>query len=128
VTYHALADLVLVIHALFIVFVLCGGLLALRWRWIAWLHLPAVAWVVLLGVFGWLCPLTPLEQNLRQAAGGTAYSGGFIEHYLLPLIYPAGLAREVLLVMVAAVIILNIVVYWFVFRQRGKNRQHHRLG
>ncbi len=127
-TYHALADLVLVIHALFIVFVLCGGLLALRWRWIAWLHLPAVAWVVLLGVFGWLCPLTPLEQNLRQAAGGTAYSGGFIEHYLLPLIYPAGLAREVLLVMVAAVIILNIVVYWFVFRQRGKNRQHHRLG
>lgn len=116
-TYHALADLVLVIHALFIVFVLCGGLLALRWRWIAWLHLPAVAWAVLLGVFGWLCPLTPLEQNLRQAAGGTAYSGGFIEHYLLPLVYPAGLTRGILLYLATTVITLNILIYWLVWRR-----------
>lgn len=124
--HHALADLVLVIHALFILFVLFGGLLALRWLKIAWLHLPTVAWAVLLEVFGWLCPLTPLEQSLRQAAGGTTYSGGFIEHYLLPLIYPAGLTREIQLYLAATVIIVNILVYVLVFRRRYS--QHRRLG
>lgn len=114
--YHALADLVLVIHALFILFVLFGGLLALHWRRVVWLHLPAMAWAVLLEVFGWLCPLTPLEQNLRQAAGDTAYSGGFIEHYLVPLIYPAGLTREVQLYLAAAVILINFLVYWLAWR------------
>ncbi|UCC55605.1 MAG: DUF2784 domain-containing protein [Gammaproteobacteria bacterium] len=120
--YHALADLVLAIHALFIVFVVCGGLLALRWRSVVWLHLPAVAWAVLLEVMGWLCPLTPLEQSLRRAAGASSYSGSFIEHYLVQLIYPVGLTRTIQLYLAAAVIILNIVVYWFVITQRRKNR------
>ncbi len=114
--HHALADLVLVIHALFIIFVICGGLLALRWRGVAWLHLPAVIWAVLLEGFGWLCPLTPLEQSLRQAAGGTTYSGGFIEHYLVPLIYPAGLTREIQLYLGATVIVVNILVYALAWR------------
>lgn len=116
--YHALADLVLVIHALFIVFVVCGGLLVLRWRGIAWLHLPAVVWAVLLEVFGWLCPLTPLEQDLRQAAGAAGYSGSFIEHYLVQFIYPAGLTREIQLYLAALVIIVNVVIYTLVFRYR----------
>jgi hypothetical protein len=122
VNYHALADLVLVIHALFIVFVVFGGLLALRWRSVVWLHLPAVAWAVLLEVMGWLCPLTPLEQALRRAAGTAGYSGSFIEHYLVQFIYPVGLTRAIQLYLAAAVIILNIAVYWFVMRQRRKNR------
>jgi hypothetical protein len=115
--YHALADLVLIIHALFIVFVICGGLLVLRWRGIAWLHLPAVVWAVLLEVFGWLCPLTPLEQDLRQAAGASGYSGSFIEHYLVQLVYPAGLTREIQLYLAAAVIIVNLLVYRLVWRR-----------
>jgi hypothetical protein len=120
--YHALADLVLVLHALFIVFVVCGGLLALRWRRVAWLHLPTVVWAVLLEVFGWLCPLTPLEQDLRQAAGATGYSDSFIEHYLVQFIYPAGLTREIQLCLAAAVIIVNAVVYALVFRCRRPQR------
>jgi len=118
--YHALADLVLVIHALFIVFVVCGGLLALRWWWVIWLHLPAVVWAVLLEVFGWLCPLTPLEQSLRKAAGETSYSGSFIEHYLVQFIYPVGLTRTVQLYLAAGVILVNIVVYGLVIRRRRK--------
>ncbi|UCC56859.1 MAG: DUF2784 domain-containing protein [Gammaproteobacteria bacterium] len=110
------------IHALFIVFVVCGGLLVLRWRPVVWLHLPAVAWAVLLEVMGWLCPLTPLEQSLRRAAGASSYSGSFIEHYLVQFIYPVGLTRTIQLYLAAAVIILNIVVYWFVITQRRKNR------
>ncbi|MDH3901044.1 MAG: DUF2784 domain-containing protein [Gammaproteobacteria bacterium] len=118
--YHALADLMLVIHALFIVFVVCGGLLTLRWRWVVWLHLPAVVWAVLLEVFGWLCPLTPLEQSLRQATGAASYSGGFVEHYLVQFIYPAGLTRAVQLYLAAGVILVNIVVYGLVIRRRRK--------
>lgn len=117
---HALADLVLVIHALFIVFVVCGGLLMLRWPGVAWLHLPAVVWAVLLEGLGWLCPLTPLEQGLRQAAGATGYSGSFIEHYLVQFIYPAGLTREIQLYLAAVVIILNVVIYTLVFRYRQR--------
>ena len=119
-TYHALADLVLVIHGLFIVFVICGGLLALRWRAIVWLHLPAMVWAVLLEVLGWLCPLTPLEQGLRKAAGVTSYSGSFIEHYLVQFIYPAGLTREIQLYLAAALIIINILVYRLVWRNRQR--------
>ena len=119
-TYHALADLVLVIHGLFIVFVICGGLLALRWRAIVWLHLPAMVWAVLLEVLGWLCPLTPLEQGLRKAAGATSYSGSFIEHYLVQFIYPTGLTREIQLYLAAALIIINILVYRLVWRNRQR--------
>ena len=119
---HALADLVLVLHALFIVFVACGGLLALRWTGIAWLHLPTVVWAVTLEVFGWRCPLTPLEQELRQAAGATGYSGGFLEHYLVQFIYPAGLTREIQLCLAAAVVIVNVVIYTLVFYCRRQRR------
>jgi hypothetical protein len=91
--YRALADLVLVFHLAFIVFVVLGGLLTLRWRRIPLVHLPTVIWGVFIELSGGLCPLTPLENMLRRAAGTSGYSGGFIEHYLIPVIYPAGLSH-----------------------------------
>jgi hypothetical protein len=115
-----LAELVLVIHALFIVFVVLGGLLALRWRPVIWVHLPAVVWAFLLELFGWLCPLTPLEQRLREAAGSAGYSGSFLEHYLILLVYPPGLTREIQVSLAVGVVVINVCVYWIVWRQRGK--------
>lgn len=115
--YSALADVVLVLHFGFILFVVLGGLLALRWPRAALLHLPTAAWGFLIELFGWICPLTPLENSLRRAAGEAGYSGGFIEHYLLPVIYPGGLTREIQLGLAAAVVAINLVVYLFVWRR-----------
>ncbi|MDH3733443.1 MAG: DUF2784 domain-containing protein [Gemmatimonadota bacterium] len=115
--YRALADLVLITHFVFIVFVLAGGFLVLRWRWIAWAHVPAAIWGVTIELAGWICPLTPLENQLRRLGGEVGYTGGFLERYLLPLIYPAGLTREVQLVLGAAVVILNVVAYALVIRR-----------
>src|SRR5512135_1510455 len=93
--YRALADLVVTLHLAFVVFTALGGLLALRWRWIPWLHLPAAAWGGFVEATGRVCPLTPLENWLRGAAGGPVYAGDFVEHYLLPIVYPPRLTREI---------------------------------
>lgn len=116
--YHILADLVVGLHALFVAFVLVGGLLVLRWSWVAVLHLPAAIWGALIEFKGWICPLTPLENSLRAAAGEAGYQGGFIEHYLLPVLYPAGLTREVQLVLGSVVIAVNLVVYGLLLARR----------
>ena len=108
--YRILADLVVGVHALFVVFVVAGGLLVLRRPWVAAAHLPAAVWGALIEFSGWICPLTPLEKSLRAAAGQAGYEGGFIEHYLLPVLYPAGLTRGVQLVLGAAVIAVNLAV------------------
>jgi hypothetical protein len=121
VNYQLLADLVVVLHFLFILFVAFGGLLALRWRWMPWLHLPAAAWGGFIELTGRICPLTPLENQLRRAAGSSGYEGDFIEHYLLPVIYPAGLTREVQLVLAAVVVILNAVIYTIVWKRWREN-------
>jgi hypothetical protein len=115
--YRVLADLVVGVHALFVAFVMVGGLLAFRWPWVAALHLPAAVWGALIEFRGWICPLTPLEKSLRAAAGEAGYQGGFIEHYLLPALYPAGLTRGVQLVLGSAVIAVNLVIYAFVLRR-----------
>jgi hypothetical protein len=112
------ADAVLLLHLGFIAFVLLGGLLALRWPRAAWVHLPAAAWGVWIELSGALCPLTPLENRLRAAAGQAGYEGGFIEHYLLALIYPAGLTREVQWVLAALVVATNLAIYAWVWRRR----------
>ncbi len=112
------ADAVLLLHLGFIAFVLLGGLLALRWPRAAWVHLPAAAWGVWIELSGALCPLTPLENRLRAAAGQAGYEGGFIEHYLLALIYPAGLTREVQWVLAALVVAANLAIYAWVWRRR----------
>jgi Protein of Unknown function (DUF2784) len=112
--YRVLADLVVGAHALFVVFVMAGGLLALRWRWVAAVHLPTAVWGALIEFKGWVCPLTPLEKSLRAAAGQAGYQGGFIEHYLLPALYPAGLTPEVQLVLGSLVVAVNLGVYGLV--------------
>ena len=113
-----LADAVLVLHLLFILFVLGGGLLALRWPTVAWLHLPCAAWGALVELAGWICPLTPLESWLRTLAGESGDSGGFIEQHLLPLIYPGQLTREIQIGLGVAVLLLNGVVYAVLVRRR----------
>ena len=114
------ADAVLLLHLGFILFVLLGGVLAVRWRWAPLLHLPAVAWGVYIELSGGLCPLTPLENRLRSAAGEAGYTGGFIEHYLLALIYPAGLTHEIQYVLVAIVVGVNGLAYAWVWRRRRR--------
>ena len=116
--YRILADLVVGVHALFVVFVVAGGLLALRWPWVAAAHLPAAVWGALIEFRGWICPLTPLEKSLRASAGQAGYQGGFIEHYLLPVLYPAGLTGEVQLVLGSLVIAVNVVIYGMVLWRR----------
>lgn len=113
--YRLLADLTLVLHLFFVLFVALGGFAVLRWRWLAWLHLPAAAWGALIEFFGWVCPLTPLENHFRRLGGEAGYAGGFIDHYIIGLIYPDGLTRTAQLALGAAVLILNTLIYAWVF-------------
>ena len=109
--YRAFADLVLVVHLAFVLFVVLGGLLVLRWPRLAWLHVPAAIWGVLIEYTGWICPLTPLENSLRMRGGEAGYSGGFIEHYIQPLLYPAGLTRSTQVVLGSLALVLNLTAY-----------------
>jgi hypothetical protein len=115
-----LADLVLVAHGLFVLFVVAGGLLVLRWSWVAWLHLPCAAWGAWIEFSGGVCPLTPLENRLRRRAGEAGYEGGFIETYVTSVLYPEGLTRGHQLVLGAAVLVLNAGVYGWVVRRRTR--------
>lgn len=119
-TYGALADVVVALHFVFVLFVLFGGLLVLRWRWVLWLHLPAAVWGALISFAGWICPLTPLENWLRREGGAGGYQGGFIEHYILPVLYPRGLTRGVQVALGLIVLGVNLWVYWRVFRVRWR--------
>jgi hypothetical protein len=117
VIYRITADLLVVLHLSFIVFVMLGGLLVFKWRRVAILHLPAVVWAVLLELNSWICPLTPWEQQLRQVAGETGYAGSFIAHYLMPVMYPPGLDEPTQLMLALAVILVNLPVYgWLLGR------------
>lgn len=117
VLYRLLANAVVVLHGLFIVFIVLGGFLAWRWRWVAAVHLPVAVWGVLIEYRGWICPLTPLENQLRAKAGEQGYSGGFIEHYLLPAIYPSGLTPRVQAVLGTAVLVVNLFAYGVLLRR-----------
>lgn len=116
------ADLILLSHFAFIVFVATGGLLALRWPRLAWLHLPCLLWGVLVEATGWICPLTPLENRLREVAGQSGYGGGFIEHYLVPLVYPPGLTRTAQIAIGAGLLLANTVIYAVALRNRRRRR------
>ena len=118
-TYRLLADATVAIHLAFIVFVVLGGLVVLRKPVVAWLHVPAVAWVVWLELTGAICPLTPLENMLRARAGEAGYQGGFIDHYLMAIIYPAGLTPQVQVGLGIAVLVLNLAVYAILWRRRA---------
>ena len=124
--YLLLADLVLIIHLAFVVFVLCGGLLVLRWRWIAWLHLPAAVWSAVVEFTGWICPLTPLENWLRAQGGETSHRSDFIAQYLLPVLYPGDLTRDLQLLLGTGVVVLNTAIYWWLWRLRARGASRNR--
>ena len=109
--YRVLADLVLVVHLCFVLFVVLGGLAVLRWPRLAFFHVPAAIWGVLIEYSGWICPLTPLENSLRVRGGEAGYSGGFIQHYIQPTLYPTGLTRATQLVLGSIVLVLNAAAY-----------------
>jgi hypothetical protein len=117
VLYRLLANAVVLLHALFIVFIVFGGFLAWRWRWVAVLHVPAAIWGVLIEYRGWICPLTPLENALRVKAGQAGYSGGFVEHYLLPAMYPSGLTPRIQAGLGTLVLVVNVVAYTIFVRR-----------
>jgi len=117
VLYRLVANAVVAFHALFILFVVLGGFIAWRWRWVAALHIPCALWGMLIEYRGWICPLTPLENTLRARAGQQGYSGGFVEHYLLPAIYPSGLTPRIQAVLGTAVLVINAVAYTLLIRR-----------
>jgi hypothetical protein len=110
------ATAIAILHLLFILFVIFGGLLVLRWPKLLWVHLPAAAWGVLIEFFSWYCPLTKWENLLLQQAGRAGYSGGFVTHYIMPVIYPAGLTRGHEIAIGIFVLVLNAGIYMRVFR------------
>ena len=117
--YSLAADTVLVVHLAFVLFVVLGGLAVLRWPKLAWVHLPVVAWGAAIEFGGWVCPLTPLENHLRRAAGESGYSGGFVEHYITAVIYPEGLTREHQIALGVLVLVINLAVYAVLLRRRS---------
>ena len=109
--YAVLAGGVVLAHLLFVAFAVSGALLALRWRWVPWIHVPAVLWAAFIEFSGGICPLTPLENQLRATAGLDDYSGDFIAEYLFPLLYPEGLTRGAQILIGTVVIGLNLAAY-----------------
>jgi len=111
-----LADVLVGVHLLFVVFVMAGGFLLVRWPRLAWLHLPAAAWGALIEFSGGICPLTPLENQLRALGGESVYSGGFVERYLLPILYPEALTLPLQWVLGGLVVAVNLVAYVLAYR------------
>lgn len=122
--WRLVADLVVLLHFGFVAFVVLGGFLVLRWPRLAWIHVPAAVWGVLIEFAGWICPLTPLEQWLRQRGGQAGYTGGFVEHYLLPVLYPAGLSRSTQWMLGAFALSVNLVAYGLLaYRHRRRMKE-----
>jgi len=122
--FRASADAVLILHLAFVLFVIFGGVLALRWPRLAWVHIPVALYGATIEFVGFICPLTPLENSLRRAGGEAGYAGGFIDHYITATLYPSGLTRSIQLVLGVAVLSLNAIIYtlWWRRRKRGRFR------
>jgi len=108
------ADITLLVHLTFILFVVFGGLIVLYRQWVAWFHIPMVLWASFINLIGWVCPLTPLENTYRSAAGQAGYEGGFVEHYIARLVYPEGLTYELGVILGISVLVWNMLVYAFI--------------
>jgi hypothetical protein len=118
-----LADALLLLHGLFIAWVVLGGLAVWARPRLVWLHLPCAAWGAAIELAGWICPLTPLEQRWRVAAGEAGYAGGYIEHYLTAAIYPDGLTRDVQVALGLAVVAINAALYGAAWRRAARRRR-----
>jgi Protein of Unknown function (DUF2784) len=125
VHFRLLADLVVVVHLAFVLLVVFGGLLVLRWPRLALIQLPAAVWGVVIEWAGWICPLTPLENSLRARGGAAGYGGGFVEHYLLRVLYPAGLTRNVQIVLGLTVLLVNAIAYGLLLARRRRADDRH---
>jgi hypothetical protein len=121
--HRLLADAVLLLHLAFVAFAVLGGLAAFRWRWLPWLHLPVLAWAATVEFTGWICPLTPLENTLRIAGGEAGYAGGFVEHYIVPLLYPAALTRKLQWTLGTALVVFNLAVYLLLWQRHRRARK-----
>ena len=121
--FRTLADATVALHVAFVLFVLLGGVLVARWPRAAWMHLPAVGWGAFVEFAGWTCPLTPLENWLRQRGGGPSYTSSFVEHYLVPVLYPSFLSRELQWGLGGLVLVINVAVYLVVLRRRPSARK-----
>jgi hypothetical protein len=121
--YGLAAGLVVLVHAAFVVFVVAGGLLALRWPRVAWVHLPAACWGALIEFQGLVCPLTPIEQRLWEQAGRQGYEGGFIDHYVVPVLYPTGLTRSAQITLGLVVVGINLIIYGVVLIRALRRRR-----
>ncbi len=115
--FSLLADLALLLHAGFVLFVLFGGLLIVKWPRVRWAHLPAVAWGAIVELTGWICPLTPLESWLRRQGGDASFEEDFLQRYLLVLLYPDGFERETQIALGVIVVVLNLAVYSWLWRR-----------
>ena len=132
--YRFFANLVVVAHVAFILFAVLGGFLVIKWKRCAWIHVPAFLCASLIAFAGWICPLTPLENWLRERGGESGYSTGFIEHYIIPVLYPVALTRPLQIVLGLFVLSINLALYWRVLRRNPavertldppKNRNRH---
>ena len=117
-----LAGLVVALHLAFVAFAALGALLAIRWPRAVWVHIPCAAWAVFIEFSGRICPLTPLENDLRSKAGLDPYSGDFVARYVFPLLYPEGLTRRAQIVIGLAVLAINIAIYAYLLRRRRRVR------
>ena len=115
--YNLLADTIILVHFLFILFVAVGGLLVIRWPNMAFVHLPAATWGAAVELCGWICPLTPLENHFRKLAGTSTYSGDFLARYLIDIIYPENLTIEMQQVLGGLVVIINVIFYYIAIRK-----------
>ena len=124
--YRIAADLVVAVHLGFVLFVMLGALLAIRWPRIVWGHVPAAIWGAVIEFGGWICPLTPLENYLRSRSGSATYAGDFVEQYVLPLLYPPVLTRDIQTVLGGIVLAVNASVYWVLIRRyrRATSARH----
>ncbi len=121
--YGLLAELVVLLQFAFVLFVVAGGVLALRWRKTAWIHVPAVVWGVTIELTGWICPLTPLENYFRQRGGSSTYDESFVVHYLEPVLYPEGLTRGFQITLAATILIVNVAIYAYGWKRQQNVNQ-----
>jgi len=122
--YSLLADFIVIIHLAFIIFVVLGGILVLKWKRMIWLHIPAAIWGALIEFMGWICPLTPLENRFRMLAGESGYTGDFISRYILTVIYPGALTRKIQILLGVFVIVINLAIYAYIVWRYIAKRKH----